>query len=400
MVLKDKIKNLSDDLKSKEKDLSDALKDDNASEDVIKAKTEEVKNLRASITEHEGFLKEINQANVTKPATVEPAQVEGKEKAISTYFSAPKNMETEVPYIRAFRNVTDTGDPTPLTSVASTDVFWFDRAKNLMSIPQFFSTDSQTVRLINEGTPAGIAGFVAEGAAGNEITSTTSTVTQDLKAISAFIKVTDEQMRNAETNYFNSYIVTRARDLIEKAMEDGLFMGSGTGNNPRGFFRNQSNGNAKAPDFTIAANATNKTNSLINHVLDASVEIRSTGNDGCGERATHIAMNPMKHAQILKSVDGNDRHLFDMSYSAPVQEGNPTLWGLPVVQSEAIPMNDVYVCASSMMQVWSYNGGALFSQTGQEGDDLLKRLQTTVWFTYVTAFLRHANGVKLIRQAV
>lgn len=146
-------------------------------------------------------------------------------------------------------------------------------------------------------------------------------VTETVKTIAHWLPATTRALSDA--GQIRTLIDTFLRYGLEEELEDQMINGSGSGENFTGI-SNVSGVQAQAWDTNILT-TTRKARTLVRTVG------RST--------PTAYVFNPADWETIDLLQDNENRYYF----GGPMRLGQPTLWGLPVVESEAVPAGTGYV---------------------------------------------------------
>lgn len=146
-------------------------------------------------------------------------------------------------------------------------------------------------------------------------------VTETVRTIAHWLPATTRAL--ADAGQIRTLIDTFLRYGLEEELEDQMINGAGTGENFTGI-SNVSGVQAQAWDTDILT-TTRKARTLVRTVG------RST--------PTAYVMNPADWETIDLLQDNEARYYF----GGPMRLGQPTLWGLPVVESEAVAEGTAYV---------------------------------------------------------
>ncbi|MEV0726011.1 phage major capsid protein [Micromonospora purpureochromogenes] len=154
-----------------------------------------------------------------------------------------------------------------------------------------------------------------------ESAMTLAKVTETVKTIAHWLPATTRALSDA--GQVRTLIDTFLRYGLEEELEDQMVNGAGTGENFMGI-ANVSGTQSQAWDTNVLT-TTRKARTLVRTVG------RST--------PTAYVMNPADWEAIDLLQDNENRYYF----GGPMRLGQPTLWGLPVVESEAVPVGTAYV---------------------------------------------------------
>ena len=164
--------------------------------------------------------------------------------------------------------------------------------------------------------------------------------TAPVRTIAHIFKVSRQILDDAPA--LSNYISTRGLYGLKSVEENQLLNGNGTGQNVLGILPQAT---AFAPAFTSPSEtAIDRILQAISQAEDAEIPV------------TGIAMSKRDWRRILGTKDGEGRYLADQS---PFGIQVPTLWGLPVVGTNAIPVGEFVVGA------WR-DGATLFDRLSAE----------------------------------
>jgi len=105
-------------------------------------------------------------------------------------------------------------------------------AVTIMDLVNMGNSDSPVITWVNEQPIEGDAGWTAEGALKSQVAWKYTSETSTAKKVTAFVKVTDESLKDIP--FLANRINVRLRELILRKMQDGIINGDGTGNAPLG----------------------------------------------------------------------------------------------------------------------------------------------------------------------
>jgi HK97 family phage major capsid protein len=184
------------------------------------------------------------------------------------------------------------------------------------------STTSDLVEFVLEGTPTNNAAPVAEATvtSGSSGATPESGISLDpeqagVKTISHWIPATRRAL--ADAPQLRMYIETFLRYGVDERLEDEIITGDGTGEHFRGVLN--------TPGTLSQAWTTD----ILTTTRKARTKVRVTGR----AKPTAYVMHPNDWETIDLLQDNEGRYY----YGGPSVLGSPRLWGLPVVESEAMP---------------------------------------------------------------
>lgn len=213
----------------------------------------------------------------------------------------------------------------------------FQRPLTIRDVVTTGTTQGDTVEYVR------VTGFTNAAAPVAEATATTGTsgtkpesaltlerVTTTVKTIAHWIPVTKRALSDA--GQIRTLIDNFLRYGLDEELEDQMVSGSGAGENFTGF-ANISGVQAQAWDTDILT-TTRKARTLVRLVGRAT--------------PTAYLLNPSDWQTIDLLQDNEGRYY----YGGPAMLGAPRLWGLPVVESEAIPAGTGYVGDFRTLVLW------------------------------------------------
>lgn len=255
--------------------------------------------------------------------------------------------------------------------------------------------DKQLPAAASGGTAAGFK-TVAEAAAFAEVKLGTKDVTRDLHSFGAFWKMFEEWLMDSNRAHFLPYATTRLREEFMIKLEEILYLGSDApaANTVIGFSEE-----AGIQERAAALAAGVWTSAHINAFCDAIAAI-ATDADAYG-MANWIFLYPKDYAKLLQSWEANVGYLFappaGVTGGPPVGRTIPTLFGVPIAQSQALDEGTMWVTDLSDSSA-VFNGGEYRTQEGLINDDLATRGKSMVMKTLMTQFSRFAKKFYKITQ--
>lgn len=183
------------------------------------------------------------------------------------------------------------------------------------------STTNNAAPVAESTTTADPGSMVAANGVKPESAMALAKVTETVKTIAHWLPATTRALSDA--GQMRTLIDQFLRYGLEEELEDQIVNGSGSGENFMGI-ANVSGTQAQAWDSNILT-TTRKARTLVRTVG------RST--------PTAYVLNPADWELIDLLQDNENRYYF----GGPQRLGQPTLWGLPVVESEAVPAGTGYV---------------------------------------------------------
>jgi len=240
------------------------------------------------------------------------------------------------------------------------------REINVMDLVPRISTMSDTIEYVRENTFTNAAAAVAEASAttGTSGKKAESTLVMEVKTspvstIAHWIPITNKMLSDAPA--MRGIINGRLLLGLDLVLEDQLLTGDGTGANLTGILE------------TAGINIQGKgTDNEVDAIFKARTQIRVTGRS----RPNAVVLHPNDWQAIrLMRENVATGTLGNYLMGPPSQVGATTLWGLPVVESEAITENTGLVGDFAM-------GATLFDReqaairVGTIDDQFIRNMQT------------------------
>ncbi|AVO36603.1 phage major capsid protein [Pukyongiella litopenaei] len=215
--------------------------------------------------------------------------------------------------------------------------------------------DGNTLEYVKETGFNNNAAPVAEGAKKPETDIKLDLVTTTAKVIAHWTKVSRQALD--DVSQLRSMIDQRLIYGLAYAEEQQLLNGDGTGQNLSGLITNAT---AYSEAFTPTSGTAIDTMRLA--MLQATLaEYPATG---------HV-MNPIDWARVELTKDGDTRYLIGQ----PQGMASPTLWGLPVVETQAIAQ-DKFLTGAFKLGAQVFDRWQSRVEVGYENDDFTKNLVT------------------------
>jgi HK97 family phage major capsid protein len=206
-------------------------------------------------------------------------------------------------------------------------------------------TDSDTVEYVRQGAHTNNAAVVAEATATGdgsgakpESAMVFAIVTEVVKTIAHWIPASRQAL--ADASQIRTMIDSWLRYGLDEEMEDQILNGSGTGINFTGI-TNTSGTTTQAWDTNI-----------LTTTRKARTKVRVTGR----ATPTGYALHPTEWETIDLLQDNEARYYF----GGPTQLGTPRLWGLPVVESEAVVQGTGIVADWRLAALWMRMQAAIY----------------------------------------
>jgi HK97 family phage major capsid protein len=220
----------------------------------------------------------------------------------------------------------------------------FQRPLTMRSLITNGTTESDTVEYVRVTGTTNNAAPVAEatataGASGTKPESglALAKVQEPVRTIAHWIPATTRAL--ADAGQIRTLIDAFLRYGLEEELEDQMVNGDGTGENFTGI-ANVSGTQAQAWDTNI-----------LTTLRKAKTKVRVVGRS----IATAYLLNPADWETIDLLQDNEARYYF----GGPLRQGTPTVWGLPVVECEAVPAGTGYVGDWRKAVLWDREQAAI-----------------------------------------
>jgi len=234
------------------------------------------------------------------------------------------------------------------------------RSLRLLDFIPFGSTNSNMIQWTKELAWTNDAAETKEGAAKPESDLTFELADTPVRTIAHFIKVSKQVMDDAPA--LASYIDRRLRHGVMVRLQAQIVNGNGTSPNLSGIL---DTGNYTALVAATGDNAFDFANKAKYKVVEAEYE------------PSVILMNPLDWGAMERLKRTDDGYIGgDGGVISYINNGiQPTLWGLPVVYSHAIPAGTLICMASDAVMGWQ-RAGVVVEVFEQDGDNVTKNLLT------------------------
>lgn len=231
-----------------------------------------------------------------------------------------------------------------------------------------------TIEFFRELSHTNAAAWVAEatattGASGLKPEGNFALVraTATIETLAEWMAVTNKALQDAPQvrTLIDGYLMA---DLAE-VEDDALLNGSGTSPEIRGLLN--TTGIQVMDEAYFSANPVNDAgtdNEDYNRVLAARQAVRYVGR----ARATFVFLHPADHERFLTSTDANRQYMAGGPFSAA--NGISTLWGLRVIETEAIDEREFVVGDGRKAAVWDRMQAQI--SVGLVNDQFIRNMQT------------------------
>lgn len=216
-------------------------------------------------------------------------------------------------------------------------------------------TDLFEIPSMEETTRTQAAAEMAEAASYAEDAFAFTRRTSPVKKIGSEIPVTDEQLDDVPG--MNALLNNRLVFGVRARIDQQIMVGDGTGSNLTGL-TSASNVQSQAKGADPTANA----------VLKAITLVRVSGR----ANPTHVFM----HGTDIQNLRLAQNAMGDYQFGPPYVAGESTLWGLPIIQTEALTAGTAVVASVNPMWMQLFYRKDIEVQVGFVNDQFIKGQKT------------------------
>lgn len=237
------------------------------------------------------------------------------------------------------------------------------RALTLESLLTSLPTSDNAISYVRENVFTNSAAETAEGAAKAESSITTTAATEPVATVAHWLKISRQLAM--DNRALTAYINTRMIYGVDVRVENQIIAGNGVAPNISGFTKS---GNFTAHGYT-AASLTSA--GLLNNRFDLIGKM--IGDAAAGDYpADAILVNPTDWWTMRLAKDSQGRYLLgDPGSNVP-----PSLFGLPVVASNAVVADTVLVGALRLAATFYNREGVVVEMSDSDSDNFTKNLIT------------------------
>ncbi len=237
------------------------------------------------------------------------------------------------------------------------------RALTLESLLTALPTSDNAITYVRENVFTNSAAETAEGAAKAESSITTTSVTEPVATVAHWLKISRQLAM--DNRALTAYINTRMIYGVDVRVENQIIAGNGTAPNISGFTKS---GNFTAHGYTAASLTAA---GLLNNRFDLIGKM--IGDAAAGDYpADAILVNPTDWWTMRLAKDSQNRYLLgDPGSSVP-----PSLFGLPVIASNAVTADNVLVGAFRLAATFYNREGVVVEMSDSDSDNFTKNLIT------------------------
>jgi HK97 family phage major capsid protein len=237
------------------------------------------------------------------------------------------------------------------------------RMFTLESLLNTLPTSSNAVDYVRENVFTNAAAETAEGALKPESSITTTLVTEPVGTVAHWLKISRQLA--GDNAALAAYVDLRMRYGVNLRVENQIVAGNGTAPNISGFTKA---GNFTAHGYTAAsltaAGLLNNRFDLIGKMLGDSM--------GADYPADTIVVNPADWWTMRLAKDSQGRYLL----GDPGMDIAPSLFGVPVVASNAIAATNVLIASLRLAGTFYNREGVVIDMSESDGDNFIRNLIT------------------------
>lgn len=223
------------------------------------------------------------------------------------------------------------------------------RPRMIRSLIPTVPVNSNLVEWVQTNVRTNAAKVVSEGGTKPKSDLTYDRKETPVRKIAHYFKTSMEVLQ--DFSRLRAEIDNEGFEMLRQEEEDQLLLGDGTGVNLTGLI-------PQATNFTIGVVQSSDT--AVDVIRRAILQVRQSYYG-----ATGIILNPADWAQIELLKDGENRYLF----SAATTGAPARLWGLPVVECDAMPAGDFMVGAfATAATIYDRMQASVFMSTENEDD--------------------------------
>jgi HK97 family phage major capsid protein len=233
------------------------------------------------------------------------------------------------------------------------------------------STNSGTVRYLQETTNTNAAAAVAEGDAKPESTITFTQVDEPVRNVATFLPVSDEMLEDEAQ--IRSYLENRLRLFVQHAEEDQLLNGSGTAPNIRGLLARVGIQTGTRAALGTSAGETAAASTIAGALYQAITNVRVNAL----VEPDAVVMHPTNWAAFKLAKDANGQYYGGGPFVGPYGVNGiagEEAWGLRVVVTSRIAANTALVGAFGTMAQVFYRNGLTVEASNSHSDFFQKNL--------------------------
>jgi Predicted phage phi-C31 gp36 major capsid-like protein len=224
------------------------------------------------------------------------------------------------------------------------------RPRMLRSLIPTVPVDTNLVEWVQTNVRTNSAAMVSEGGKKPKSDLTYDRKETPVRKIAHYFKTSMEVLQDFKR--LRAEIDNEGMEMLKQVEEDQLLLGDGTGINLLGLI-------PQATPFDISV-VQSSTDTPVDILRRAILQVRQSYYG-----ATGIVLNPADWAEIELLKDGENRYLF----SAATTGAPARLWGLPVVECDAMPQGDFMVGAfATAATIYDRMQAAIFMSTENEDD--------------------------------
>lgn len=226
------------------------------------------------------------------------------------------------------------------------------------------STESPLLRYLVETAITNAAATVAELGLKPESAITFTSVDETLKKIATFLPISDEMLEDFAQ--IRSYLDARLQLFVDMQTEVQLLRGDGTGTNLVGLLNRPGLATTIVKGTNPSLSGDNQMDAIYRQIT--AVRLNSFLEPDA------VVIDPMGWQNVVLAKDLNGQYFAGGPF---VDQGNPHLWGKPVVATTAMPSLTALVGAFKSAAQWFQKGG-LTVEASNSHADFFQRNKTAI----------------------
>lgn len=277
--------------------------------------------------------------------------------------SGQRSHAFEIPNI-SLRTTLDSTGITSIQKLGGVPGMLDQQPNRIANIIASGSTNSTTVRYIQEDSFTNSAAAIAEGANKGESALAVSEIDAAVRKVATYLKVTDEMLSDHEQ--MKSFVDNRLAYMVLAKVDYYLLNGTGSNNQIKGLL-----------NFSgISTEAYN--GNVPDAIFKAITKVRAT--TGFIEPDA-VVIHPSDYQNLRLSKDANGQYLAGGPFTGAYGVGNAVstnapIWGLPAIVTTSISQGTALVGSFGMGAQWFQKLGLTVETTNTDQDDFVKNLVT------------------------
>ena len=347
--------------------------------DSLKGLEEKSQEIEKAIAKFEGRIEAMSEKAIT-PAVKQLSLSESLIKSYADNIEAIKDavekggkMNLEV------KTTTITGDYTGDYALTDFDTNVDRSVRKRYGILENVNTGATSGKFVTyvQQTATSSTGFTAEGGAKTEGEPKWSEVSEEVKKIASYVKVSKEMLE--DLSFIRAEIDNDLMEQVRVGIEQALLTGTGASNQIKGLL----NASMGLPTFGAGtfANAVQDANITdLMRVVKAQIE-------GANFTPTHIVLNPEDIAKLQLTKSSAGEYTYPMYLPVQSGDGEMTLAGMRIISSTYMTADNYLVGDFSKVNVRFRNNIAM--SVGLDQDDFTKNMVTILAEARLVSYVKN-----------